>query len=65
MRRLLADLYQRILQYNQQILTYDREIEALASPAKRRGTGGEERPHDLGAAGAKGKDYRPSMAVAT
>ena len=29
-RRLLVDIYQRILQLNQQILAYDREIEALA-----------------------------------
>lgn len=29
-RRLLADVWQRVLQLNQQILAYDREIEALA-----------------------------------
>lgn len=37
-RRLLADLYQRLLQINEQILAYDREIEALArhsEPARR------------------------------
>ena len=37
-RRLLVDIYQRILQLNQQILAYDREIKALArqSTAARR-----------------------------